>query len=316
MSLNLCGSIGDNTGPVPCDVTRGVPKFAFVGGKVFQPSDYATPTAFTTAFKAAAKLAKGDTSKLFPFPEFQGNADKTDANKEGTLGYGFKQVLLEGRPAYEFDVLIGQTQFQKLRKFNRTIAPVFISDDANNMWGLAKSDGTFVGNDAYIFVTGNPFGDGSKNIVAKITFSFVSVSDFHDSSAYFPLSFNPNEVKGLLDVVLSEASAHSTNVYHIAGNVLTAKLGTSINVAQTFGATLASAALWTLVKDSDGSSVTITSVALNSGGLYYDFTIDSTAYTALASGTKLRIGLATPATLDAASVTGVEAPDYLIITKP
>jgi len=316
MSLNLCGSIGDNTGPVSCDVTRGVPKFPFVGGKVFQPSDYASPTAFATAFKAAAKLAKGDTSKLFPFPEIQGNADKTDANKEGTLGYGFKQVLLEGRPAYEFDVLIGQTLFQKLRKFNRTIAPVFIADDANNIWGVAKSDGTFVGNDAYIFVTGNPFGDGAKNITAKITFSFVSVSDFNDSSAYFPLNFNPNEVKGLLDVVLSEATAHSTNVYHIAANVLTAKLGTSINVASTFGTDLASAALWTLVKDTDGTSVTITSVALNSGGTYFDFTIDSTAYTALSSGAKLRVGLAAPATLDAAGVTGVEAPDYLIITKP
>jgi hypothetical protein len=316
MALNLCGLIGDNTGPVPCDITRGVPKFPFIGGKVFQPNDYATQTAFQTAFKAAAKLPNGNTSKLFPFPEIQGNTDKTDANKEGTLGYGFKQVLLEGRPAYEFDVLIGQTQFQKLRKFNRTIAPVFISDDANNMWGVYKSDGTFVGNDAYIFVTGNTFGDGSKNIVAKITFSFVSVGDFHDSSAYFPLNFNPNEVKGLLDVVLTEAAAHSTNVYHIAADVLTAKLGTKINVAGTFGTELASAALWTLVKDSDGTSVTITSVALNAGGTYFDFTIDSTAYTALASGAKLRIGLATPATLDTAGATGIEAPDYLIITKP
>lgn len=316
MSLNLCGLIGANTGPVSCDVTRGVPKFAFVGGKVFQPSDYATGTAFQTALKASAKLPNGNTSKLFPFPEFQGNADKTDANKEGTLGYGFKQVLLEGRPAYEFDVLIGQTQFQKLRKFNRTIAPVFISDDANNMWGVYKTDGTFVGNDAYIFVTGNTFGDGSKNIVAKITFSFVSVSDFHDSSAYFPLNFNPSEVKGLLDVVLSEATANSTNVYHIAANVLTAKLGTKINAASTFGADLADDALWTLVKDADGTSVTITSVALATAGTYYDFTIDSTAYTGLSSGAKLRVGLASPATLDAANVTGVEAPDYLIITKP
>ena len=315
MALNLCGLIGDNTGPVPCDVTRGVPKFPFVGGKVFQPSDYATQTAFQTALKTSVKLANGNTSKLFPFPEIQGNAEKTDANKEGTLGYGFKQVLLEGRPAYEFDVLVGQTQFQKLRKFNRVIAPVLIADDANNMWGVAKSDGTFVGNDAYIFVTGNPFGDGSKNIVAKITFSFVSVSDFNDSSAYMPLNFNPNEVKGLLDVVLSELSAHSTNVYHIAANVLTAKLGTKINVASTFGADLADETLWTLVKDSDGTSVTITSVAVNSAGTGFDFTIDSTAYGALASGAKLRVGLAVPATLDAAGVTGVEAPDYLIITK-
>jgi hypothetical protein len=313
MSLNLCGSIGDNTGPVPCDVTRGVPKFPFVSGKVFQPSDYATPTAFATAFKAAVKLATGNTSKMFPFPEIQGSTDKTDANKEGTLGYGFKQVLLEGRPAYEFDVLIGQTQFQKLRKFNRTIAPVFIADDANNLWGVAKSDGTYVGNDAYIFVTGNTFGDGSKNIVAKITLSFVSVSDFHDSSAYYPLSFNPNEVKGLLDAVLSETGAHTSNVYHIAANVLTAKLGTSISLLGDFGTLLASASLWVAKVVATGVTHTITSVAATAAG--WDVTLDTTQFAALSSGAKITIALADPTTLDAANVTGVENVNALTVTK-
>lgn len=313
MSLNLCGSIGVNVGPIPCDVTRGVPRFIFLGGKVFQPSDYASPSAFTTAFKAAAKLANGSSAKLFPLPEIQGNTDKTDANKEGTLGYGFKQVLLEGRPAYEFDVLIGQTQYQKLRKLNRQIIPAQTIDDANNCWGVAKSDGTFVGNDVYFFITGNSYGDGSKNIVAKITLSFVSASDFHDNSAYFPVAFNPNEIKGLLDVVLTETSAHTSNVFHIAANVLTAKLGTSINLVGDYGTLLASASLWVVKVLATGVSHTITSVAATAAG--WDLTLDTTQFTALSAGAKLTIALADPTTLDAANVTGVENVNALTVTK-
>ena len=313
MSLNLCGSIGVNVGPVPCDVTRGLPRFIFLGGKVFQPSDYASPSAFTTAFKAAAKLANGNTSKLFPLPEIQGNTPKTDANKEGTLGYGFKQVLLEGRPAYEFDVLIGQTQFQKLRKLNRQIIPAFTCDDGNNCWGVAKSDGTFVGNDVYFFITGNEFGDGSKNIVAKITLSFVSVTDFHDASAYFPIAFNPHEVKGLLDVVLIETAAHTANVFHIAANVLTAKLGTSINLVGDYGTALAATGMWVVKVVATGVSHTITSVAATTTG--WDLTLDNTQFTALSSGAKLTIALADPTTLDGANVTGVENINPLTVTK-
>jgi hypothetical protein len=50
----------------------------------------------------------------------------------------------------------------------------------------------------------------------------------------------------------------------------------------------------------------MTSMAVNSGNKGWDITFDSTAYTALSTGAKIKINLADPTTLDAADVTGIE----------
>lgn len=304
MSLSICGLVGGNTGAVNCDVAMGLPKALEVGGKVFQPADYASSTAFGTALVAATKLANGNASKLFPFPIIQGSADKSDANKEGTLGYGFKQILLEGRPAYEFQVLCGQTQFAKLRKWNRVIVPVGVLDDASNYWGVLNSDNTFNGFSGYIFVSGNSFGDGSKNIVATVTISFLDVAEFRDNAAFIPVAANL-KLAGLNDVVLNvNAGGTASNVTHISGYVLTAKLGTKISMRALFGTAMATAANW--VASTPAGPIAITSVADDAANDGWTFTLNSTAFTALTAGTVVTIGWADPTTLDAANVPGVE----------
>jgi hypothetical protein len=313
--ISICGSVGKNTGPIACDVKRGRPVGIVLGGAVFAPSAYATPATFQTNFVAKLKKATGASDKLYPFPEIQGNTDKTDANKEGTLGYGLKFILLQGKPAYEFDMIPGTTQEIAMRKFNNTQVPVYVFDDASNIWGVSDTSGNFSGATCLISVLGKGFDDGQNPKTTKVSISFVSAADFYDNAAFASTSFGIGDLVGLVDVVLSEKSAHTTNVFHIQGKIVTRQLGKLINIADYFLAGLSSASLWTLAKDTDGSSVTITSVAANSASDGWEFTMDTTAYTAATIGDKFRIALAAPSVLDAAGVTGIESPAYLVVTK-
>lgn len=312
MSLNLCGTIGGNTGQIPCDAQRGLPKLMLVGGKVFAPADYATPDTLQAAIRAAVKEATGSPDKLFPFPEIGGTTDQTDALKTATLGYGLKQVTIEGRPGYSFQVQVGQAGFQALRLFNRAIVPVFTIDDQNNQWGTIDSEGNWAGEVAQIFVSGNGFGDGTKPFVADISVAYQSASDFNDYSRYATLNFNPNEAKGLVTVELA-AYAHAANVIHVSVEAPTAKLGVSLSVEDDFSTELADDTLWR-VSVSAGTAPTFTSVA-DDPGKGFIVTLDGTMYTALASGTKVFLSLADAPTLDAADVTGIENVAPLVVVK-
>lgn len=313
MSLNLCGTVGGNTGQIPCDAQRGLPKLMFVGGKVFSPSDYLTPDTLQAAIKAAVKLGQGNSDKLFPFPEIGGTTDQTDALKTATLGYGLKQVTIEGRPGYSYQVQVGQAGFQALRLFNRAIVPIFTVDDQNNQWGTIDAEGNWSGEVAQIFVSGNGFGDGTKPFVADIAVAFQSASDFNDYSKYATLNFNPNEAKGLVSVLLSQYAAFAANVYHIAIASPTAKLGVFLSIEDDFGTDLADETLW-IAKLANGTVQVITSVT-NVAGKGWTVTFDSTTWTALATGTQVFLSLVDPTTLDDSDVTGVENVEPLIIVK-
>lgn len=308
MSFSLCGNVGANTGVIKCDRRRGIPKKVIVGSKEFAPGDYASQSTFDGEFLAAFSLATGDPDKLYPFPEITGVTDKADANKESTLGaFGPKVVLIEGKPAYEFDVIAGTTLEKQLRKFNGQQVPVFIVDDANVIWGKLDSNGNFLATDVLIFTTPHKFGDGANGQTTKVSISFVSAGDVYDSGAFIETNLSMADMAGLLDVTLAEYAAHAVNVHKIKGYIPTSSPGTSLNLYDNYADELASAALWTAFTGATFiTALAITSVAKNTANKGWDITFDSTAYTALSTGAKILIGLADPATLVAADVTGVE----------
>lgn len=314
MALNLCGNTGANTGGILCDKRPGIPKKPFLGAKAFSSSEYIDVDSFKAALLAACKLPTGNSSKLFPLPEIQAVEDKTEANKEGTLAFGFKETLLEGIPAFDFSFVCGTAQFQKLRKFNGSTIPVFIADNQNLVWGK-KSGENFVGFDASVFFTGNKLGNAADVVVVKGTINLQSAADYYDYGAYVPFDFNINEAKGLLDVVFSEPAAHSTNVYKIKAEIETAQMGKKLNLYDDYSTTLATETLWEAFTGTNyATALTITSVAGDPTNKGFTVTFDSTAYAALTSGAKIKFNLKSPATLDAANVVGVEG-NAIILTK-
>jgi hypothetical protein len=308
MSFSICGSGGANTGAFQCDRRRSIPKKIIIGGKQFTSGEYGTQSAFDAALIAAFKLATGSSIKLYPFPEITGVSDKTEANKEATLGaFGPKVSLVEGKPAYEFDVIAGSALEKQLRKFNGQQVPVFIVDDSNAVWGKLDSTSKFVGTDVLIFTTPHKFGDGSNGQTTKVSISFVSSADVYDSAAFVVSALSISSMVGLNDGIISEYAAHASNVYKMKVKIATSQAGQYVDVYDYFATELAASAQWVAYTGATLSTpLTITSIAGNAANKGWDITFDTTLYTALAAGAQIKIGLASPAVLDAAGITGLE----------
>jgi hypothetical protein len=314
MSFSICGTVGANTGAIECDVRRGIPANIVVGGAAFTEAEYATAAAFKTAFKSRLKLATGSNEKLFPFPEIQGVTNKTEAPKEGTLGLGLKEILLDGKPGYEFDVVVGTSLEKRLRKFNSQQIPVMILDQNGNIWGKLDDDNKFIGTKVLIYIVGQAFGDGNGSTMTKIQISFVSAKDFYDSAAFVTSTLTSSDMVGLLDADLSYVSKAS-NVYKVKAHIATAQAGVKLSVYDQFADALASADKW-VAKTGAGFETTlaITTVAKDTAIKGWTITFDSTAFTALSAGASIKLSLVDPATLDAADIVDIEGVP-VILTK-
>lgn len=315
--LSLCPKVGANTGPIACDVNRGMPQVMIIGGKTFAPADYATSDTFQAAFLEAITLGNSDSNKLYPFPEIVNVVNNTEADTTGTTGTGVVLKLRDGRPAYTFGVLVGSNLEKQLRKFDGATVPVFIFDDKSNVWGSVDAAGNFKGNRARIGVTGKPFDDGNSIDTAytTVTVSFISLKQFVDFAAFVNTDFDASELEGLYDIAILEAAAHASNVYKLSPEYVNSQLGANLKMYDQYEDELAVAALW---KAFSGASLTtplaITSVAKDTALGAYTVTLDTTAYAALPALSKIKITLDEPPALKAGGVIGIEAVP-LIVTK-
>lgn len=318
MNFNLCSTIGANTGPIDCDRKKGLPVKFLVGSAAFAANQWDSSADFYTALQASIHQAAGSSGKLFPFPTIQGNTDTSEQNTTGNLGYGLKFILREGRPSYTFQVLCGETQYKALRKFNNTIAPVFVLDEEAT-WGIKDLAGNFVGYKALIFVSGNGFEDGSsaEKKAVKIDISFVSAAEFNDGSFYFiNSSFTEADLNGMVDFPVGLNSAVSGTTKFTL-RALTAQLGVNVDIADY--PALVTALTVSLWKAYTGAALTtpltLTSMTFNAATKDWSIVFDATMYGALASGAKIKVKLDDPAALFAAGITGVESIS-IIIAKP
>lgn len=326
MALNLCSVIGGNTGEVDCVTKRSVPVKIVAGGKEFSSSDYADAATLQAAVIAATKLATGSASKLYPFPEIKEVEVLTEADTTGSLALGTTKRLRKGRPAYRYSVEISHQEYQKLLAFDGKTVKVFTFDDEHNFWGYranaaanTPNTNVFKGEDAYVTVSGNGFKDGANAStgVATITVSYTSITDFESRSAYMNLpDLAPGDLVGLKDVMLSQPSAHVSNVYKIKMTIPLPVLGGDLNIYDDYGAAIAAlSASWTAFSGATyGTAFTITSIAVDATNKCLTVTMDTTAYAALSSGATFKLIPPTAAQLDAGSAPGIEI-GYIILTK-
>jgi hypothetical protein len=316
MSVSNCSTIGKNTGNVDCDFTRGNPQVLIFGSKVFSPSETVDEDSYEAAMLDAINLSTGDADKMFPLPVIQGTADQTEAAKYGTSGYGLKVKLQRSKPGYEFDLLAGSAAEKRIMAFDGKVIPVVIVDDnvGYNNWGAQDSAGNFFGADYLVGVEPRGFGDANNAKWTKVTISIVNSKDFVENAAIAPSSFSSSDLKGLNDVNLVEPIAHASNVHYVKLYVPTAQIGNGLDVTSQYSA-IASGTLWSAFTGATFSTpLSITSVTYDSTNKRLVFTFDSTAYTALAAGDKIKLVPDDVPTLNAANVTGIE-PEFIILTK-
>lgn len=316
MALSLCGTSVANTGELQCDKSRGILKKLLIFNGTIGSADYVDGITFMTKLIANSKLSKDNANKIFPINEAQDVADSSEANKEGSLGLGFKTVLLEGKPAYTVKIFAGADLLKRLRTFNNQTVRVLEFDANGNVWGT-KSGTNFKGFQAKLFFTGNKLATG-QNVeqgVVTFTMSILSTSEYFDNAYWMDTDGNLEDIVGLIDVPLSKIS-NISNVYKVGIKVLGSNLQEPYNIYDEYGTAIAgaSANFSAGTGTNYGTPLAITSIAVDASLKALTVTFDSTAYTALASGTAIKLKGATPAQLDAVDVTGIELLP-VIVTK-
>lgn len=312
MAISLCGLVGENTGRIDCDILRGNPLMIVAGSAIFDSGDYADSDTLKAAFLDRLKRNTGDSEKLFPFPVVQGTTDQTEAAKYGTLGYGLKSKLIRSKPGYEFDVIAGSSLEKKLIKFDGQELPLFIFDDKFQIAGRLDTDGNWLGAKWLVGVEPRPYGDAQNAKSTKITISLVDSADFVENAAFFLSDFSTADLVGLKDAVASEFAANSTNVFKIGYKIPTAILNGDINIFDTYGTAIAALTFTAKTGATFATTLAITSVAVDNTLKCLTVTFDSTAFTALASGAKIKLIPPTAAVLDAADVTGIELATIIV----
>lgn len=285
-----------------------------IGGATFDEGDAVDNDTFYAALIAATKLDTGNDDKLFFINNILDPNDITEADKKGAVGEGVPQVLVEGRPAFTYRVEIGHDLYKRLRVLNKQRVPVFTYDDAQNLWGCKDAEGNFAGCEAIFFISENRQQTSTAPVSALITIAYTSAKVYNDEAFYVPVELGELEPAGLLDGELREVS-YVSNVYKIAFEAPTARYGKVINLAEKYNAELVAGLFNARTGATYGTTLAITSVSYDSTLKCLTVTFDSTAYTALASGAKIKLYLDDVATLEAANIPGIEGVE-VIITKP
>lgn len=314
MSYSLCGTSVSNTGEQNCDKSRGVGRKLFIFNGGIDAGDYASPDAFLAKMVANSKLSKNDPDKVFVINEMQDIADASDANKEGTLGLGFKAVLLEGKPGYKIKVFAGSDLLKRYRTFNnQTIRLVEL--DANGVFWVTKVGASAKGFQAKAFSTGNKLATG-QNVeegVVDISVSILSVSEYFDNCYWIESTGNVEDITPLIDVNLTYISK-ATNVYKIGMSIPGSNLVGPYNIYDAAGVEIAALTFTAGTGANFATSLAITTVAVDASLKALTVTFDATAFGLLGSGAQIKLFPPTPAALDAGDVTETELIP-VIVTK-
>lgn len=316
MALSLCSASVDNTGQLACDKSKGVLNRLLIFNGAITSADYASAALLAAKLIANAKLSKSDSNKIFPLGEAQNLERNSEANTEGTLNLGFKTVIREGRPAYTIKVEAGSDLLKRLRTFNNQTVRVFEYDANGIVWGT-KSGTNFVGYQAKIFFSGGEIatGQGVEEGFVDVQVSILSNSEYKNNAywAEMPSDFNIADVAPLIDVPLSYIS-NATNVFKIGIKIPGSNIIEPYNIYDDYGAAIGGLTFTAFTGATYGTSLTITSVAVDASLKCLTVTFDSTAYTALSSGATIKLVPPTQSALNGASVTGIELL-YVILTK-
>ena len=306
MAYSLCGASVDNLGQQECDKSKGVLQRIAIFNGTIPSASYVDTATFFNQLVTNSKLAKSAANKLFPLPEIQELANSSESNKEGSLNLGFKTVLLEGKPGLKIKFFGGADMLKRLKTFdNQTVR--IIEYDANGVFWGTKSGTDFIGYQAKLFFTGGHMATGQavEEGVIECSISYLSAIEYFKNSYWMESAGNYSDITPLLDVNLTNIS-HSSNVWKVGMKINGSNLEGPYNIYDTHGAAIAALTFTAGTGTNYGTSLAITSVAVDASLKALTVTFDSTAYTALASNTVIRLSGPTPAVLDAADVTETE----------
>jgi hypothetical protein len=308
MAINVCVTIGNNTGKGTCDVRMKRPKYLLLSDFTFSAADLANSDSLKAAFKRQMLKSNSDSGKLFISPLLRVVNDNTGDPNVQSLADGYEEVLNEATPKYSYQFTAGVCQHQSWANFNGWAGGNFRIDQDNVFWYRVTTDGGGKG-----FSTGNlytdPPRDGNSGGIAVGTtrITFGSIDEFKSGVGAVKLDFNIVDLVNIEDVDLEDredeldSPGTGTNVFYIGGKIKCR--GTDIYTA--YKTALNNVARWQ-AEDGDGNALTIDSISTSDSLKAWIPVINPTQYTALAVGASIIINIADPNVLEAAGVLGIE----------
>jgi hypothetical protein len=299
-----------NTGIPLCDLAKGKIKGIIYldRGTVFTPSHLTSVVAFLTELAVKTTAPRG--GRAYPILDLLNFEDNTGDPATGGVGNLSTATIVtsDAVPSFRFGYNGSEERHRRMSLMAGSSLDVLFVDDKFAVYGT-KSGVNLKG-----FSVLQAYSDTSKFIVADAVNQYAfrltlgNISEYRDQSAYVVTNTGILAMRGLVNAQMSELSK-AANVVKVQ---IIADGGTNL---QPIYGTAISALTFTAVDLQTGNSFTITSVANNATDDAYNFTLDSTAWTALASGDKVQINGPLAAALAAA---GVSPYEFLpvIITKP
>lgn len=299
-----------NTGTPLCDLKKKkiIGVIFADSGVYFTQAHRASTAAFLAELEAKTIATRG--LRCYPLWNIRNFDDQTGEPTKGGVGNltTSQVVTADGIPAFNFGYNGGELQHAVLAKVESGSYDVFLVDEAFTVYGT-KSGSNMVGfSTEQIYV--NPSKFPVADFVNQYSFSitFASMIEYKSQSAFIVTNSGITAKVGLINVQLTQLSA-AANVHKIQA---IADGGTNLEVL--YG-TAISALTWTAKNVATGAAFTVTSVADDSTLDAYTVTLDSTAWTALASLGQVEIIGPVASALAGASVKPYEMIS-VIVTKP
>lgn len=306
--INVCATLGGNTGRPACDVRMGRIAFLLLTtGKEFTEAQLATSEAFQDALQDAMLLANSDANKIFAFPAMREAVNNTGDPATGSLPDGYEEVLNEALPKYLLRSTPGVCVQQTMASFNGWSGKFYVVDENGIFWfKTTTADGGKGFTTGYLY-TNPPQFKGSGDVqTANTRLTFGSIDELKSTVGALKLEFAISDLDTMQDVILDDRedendSGALNNVFQVGGKIRCE--GTDIYTAYK---TLLNNVLRWRAYEADGTAISITSVTTNDTLSSWQITLNSSAFNALSDGDVFYIDLVVPATLIAAGVTGLE----------
>lgn len=312
---NCGGTTGTFNSGIPlCDVIRKQP-LGLIGldaGVGFTAAQRASLTAFLTELRVKARAARG--SRAYPMWALTNYEDKTKEPTKAALGNLTNGEVTndDGIPAFGFQHRVGELFHKKLMEAQAAGLTWLIVDSNYVVYGTL--DGTlFRGFTLSEFYVAAPkFGNQGQASVYPFDMTLASMTEYKENLGIIQASSAIAGITGIRDVTLSVHTALASNVIKVA---LTAIGGT--NIAKLFATELVQSGAFTLVKDADGSTGTVTA-AYDSTNEVMSLTLSGSSWTSGTTGQTYQLNLGASSVLAglASPIDGYESTGALTVTKP
>lgn len=303
-----------NSGIPICDIIRGVPMglIAFDAGVGIPSADRTSKAAVKAWLSTKSRATRG--SRIYPFWKLTNFEDKSQEPTKAALGnlVNGQTTTNDGIPAFDFQHRIGELFHQKLMEAQNADMTWAIVDKNYVLYGTIDGD-LFRGYSLSEFYVGTPkFGNLSTSSLYPFSMVLESQSEYKENGRFIQLDSSIVSVTGIRDVALSVHTALSGSTIKVGLTAIGGK-----NLTDLYATELAQAGVFTLTKDADGTTGTVTPT-FDSTNKVMSLALSGSSWSTATTGQTFKLNLAASSVLAglASPIDGYESTGALTVTKP